>query len=89
MSHQCEISHRLALLAVTKAIRPRVASNIRDLSRRRGVSLNKLADFAGVSRRQLYAFLGGEVDVTLGWLERIAEVLQVDVLDLATPDDDS
>lgn len=41
-----------------------------------------------MSQRQLYAFLAGDVDVTLGWLEHIAEALEVDVLDLTLPSKD-
>ncbi len=51
------------------------------------MSLNRLADFAGVSRRQLFNFLAGEHDVTLGWLDRVAAALDVDVHDLTTPVD--
>lgn len=65
-----------------------MAANIRSIARRRGLSLNHLADFAGVSQRQLYAFLAGDVDVTLGWLECVASALEVDVLDLTIPTED-
>ena len=41
-----------------------------------------LADFAGASRAHLFAFLKGERDITLGWLEKIAGVLEVDPADL-------
>lgn len=49
------------------------------------MSLNKLADFAGVSRAQLYNFLSGKNDVTLGWLDSVAEALDIDVLELVVP----
>lgn len=46
------------------------------------MSLDSLADFAAVSRRQLYSFLGGEKDATVGWLEKIADALEVQLIDL-------
>ena len=49
------------------------------------MSLDSLADFAGVSRRQLYNFLSGEHDITLGWLAKVAQALQIDPVVLMTP----
>lgn len=68
-------------------VRRRVAENIREHATRRGLSLNKLADFAGVSQRQLYSFLAGDNDVTLEWVQKVAEALGVDLHDLTTPHD--
>ena len=48
------------------------------------MSLDSLADFAGVSRRQLYNFLAGEHDITLGWLAKIAAALEVEPAALLT-----
>ena len=59
-----------------------IATNIRRLAADRGHALDALADFAGVSRRQLYSFLGGEKDVTIGWLEKVAAALDVKLIDL-------
>jgi transcriptional regulator with XRE-family HTH domain len=61
-----------------------LAANIRRLAESRGVSLNKLADFAGVGRRHLFAVLAGEHDPALGWCDRIAAALEVDLLELLT-----
>lgn len=71
-------------------VRRRVAANVRAHARRKDVHLTKLADFAGVSRAQLFNFLSGKHDATLGWLDKIAAALEIDVHDLTTPvDDDS
>jgi transcriptional regulator with XRE-family HTH domain len=66
-------------------IHARIRANIQALARRRGRSLNQVADFAGVSRSQLHNFLRGRSDVTIGWLEQVADSLDVDVLDLTVP----
>lgn len=66
----------------TVTARETIAGNIRSLAEQRGMSLDALADFAGVSRRQLYSFLSGEKDATIGWLEKIASALDVDLGDL-------
>jgi transcriptional regulator with XRE-family HTH domain len=55
-----------------------VAENVRSLAKQKGMTLDGLADFAGVSRRQLYNLLAGKHDVTLGWLEKVAEALDVE-----------
>ncbi len=66
------------------AARHIIAVNIRAYASDKALSLDALADFAGVSRRQLYSFLAGEKDVTIGWLEKIAAVLDVELVDLLT-----
>ncbi len=60
--------------------RETIAANIRFYAEKRGMSLEAVADFAAVSRRQL--FLGGEKDATVGWLEKVAEALGVELIDL-------
>jgi transcriptional regulator with XRE-family HTH domain len=65
-----------------------IAKNIRDLARLRGLSLDAVADFAGVSRRQLYHLLAGQHDVTVGWLTKIAHALDVQPWELLRPSGD-
>ena len=62
-----------------------VAANIRFYAAEKPMSLDSVADFAGVSRRQLYNFLSGEHDITLGWLDKIARALEVEPATLLTP----
>ena len=59
-----------------------MADNIRQIAARKQMALTGLADFAGVSRSHLFAFLKGERDMTLGRLEKIAGALEVDAEDL-------
>lgn len=66
-----------------------LAKNVRAAIARKGVSIDTVADLAGVSRRQLYSVLSGEYDVTVGWLEKLAEVLDAEVWRLLQPDDES
>ena len=42
------------------------------------MAISAVADFAGVSRAQMFAFLQGNKDITLGWLEKVAGALGVD-----------
>jgi len=60
----------------------RIAATIRDRADRQEVSLNKLADFAGISRRHLSRILSGEQSPTLATLEKIAKALDVKLRDL-------
>ena len=52
------------------------------MAKERGISLNRLADFAGVSQAQMYNVLAGRKSPTLKWLDKIAAVLEVSVADL-------
>ena len=63
-----------------------LARNLRASIARKGVAIDTVADLAGVSRRQLYSVLSGENDVTVGWLERLAAVLDSEVWLLLRPD---
>ncbi len=66
----------------SNALHRHIASRIRTLAEKRGVSLNKLADFAGVSRRQLGRILKCEVSPSVATLEKIAGALEVELRDL-------
>lgn len=64
------------------ALHRRIAASIRERARRQEVSLNKLADFAGISRRHLTRVLVGEQSPTLATLEKIAKALDVKLREL-------
>ena len=66
-------------------LRTVVARNIRGLAEARGTPLNSLADFAGVSRAQLYSVLAGEAAPTTDWLAKIALVLEIEPWKLLAP----
>lgn len=59
-----------------------LAEAIRRLVRRRKLSLNKLADFAGISRSHLARILKCESSPSLAVVAKIAEALDVDVAEL-------
>ncbi|MBI5495523.1 MAG: helix-turn-helix transcriptional regulator [Deltaproteobacteria bacterium] len=74
------------MLAVeASALRRVVADNIRLCARRRRVSLNALADFAGVSRAQLYDVLAGRKAASTDWLGKIAAALDLEAWELLKP----
>ena len=66
-------------------LRRLVAGNIRRFAREKNVPINSLADFAGVSRTQLYDFLAGRKGISLDWLEKIALALEVEPWRLLAP----
>lgn len=66
-------------------LRALVAKNIRVAARTKGVALNALADFAAVSRSQLFAILASETSPTLDWMAKIATALDVEPWQLLAP----
>lgn len=61
----------------SEEIRALVAHNIRRLAEARGISLNHVADFAGIARGSFYRCLGGEEAMTIDRLAKIATALEV------------
>jgi transcriptional regulator with XRE-family HTH domain len=70
---------------VPSALHRRIAASIREQTQRQNLSFNKLADFAGISRRQLSRVLSCEQSPTIATLEKIAAALDVGVRDLLPP----
>jgi transcriptional regulator with XRE-family HTH domain len=70
---------------VPSALHRRIAASIREHAQRQKISLNKLADFAGISRRHLSRVLSSEQSPTVATLEKIAAALDVGVRDLLPP----
>jgi DNA-binding phage protein len=66
-------------------LRAVVAENIRRAAAERGSALDALADFAGVSRAQVYAVLAATTSPTLDWLAKVATALDVEVWRLLAP----
>lgn len=68
------------------ALRAVVAENIRAATRRKkGMTINSLADFATVSRAQLFNVLAGTSSPTTDWLAKVATALEVEPWQLLTP----
>jgi lambda repressor-like predicted transcriptional regulator len=67
------------------ALRALVAKNVRAAAKGRGVALTALADFAAVSRSQLFAVLALETSPTLDWIAKVATALDVEPWQLLAP----
>ncbi|PRP97670.1 hypothetical protein ENSA5_31770 [Enhygromyxa salina] len=59
-----------------------LTENLRRLTEAKKVPLTVLADRAGIDRRELFAAMAGEYDPDLDWLNKLADVLEVDVGEL-------
>ena len=57
-------------------------ARVRDMAKKRQLSLVKLADFAGLSNAHLGRLLGAKQSATLDTLLKIADALDVQVKDL-------
>lgn len=55
-----------------------LAANIRRGIKSENLGVNKLADFAGVSRSQLYDVLGSKKGASVDWVDKIAVVLGIE-----------
>ena len=53
-----------------------------ELAKKKGYSVNRLADFSGISRGHLSNVLRGQMSPTLRTLDRIADALDVKAKDL-------
>ena len=73
---------RLEFNANMSELHARLAANIRELARLKGYSLERLADFAGMSGGYLYEIANLKKSPSIRTLEKIATVLEVDVADL-------
>ena len=66
-------------------IRARVATRIRELAARRKLSLNRLADRAGLTHSLFYAVLAGERAATTDTLTKLAVALGVEPMEFLRP----
>lgn len=64
-----------------------MALNLRRAVEKQGIGVNKLADFAGVSRSQLYDVLGSKKGASVDWIDKVAEVLQMEPWQLLKHDE--
>lgn len=68
-----------------REVRALVAKNIRAAATARGVTLTALADFATVSRAQMFNVLRGTTAPTIDWIAKVAEALDVEPWHLLAP----
>jgi|GEM_PF-3063469 len=76
-----ELRHRkneLIVAACARVSSTQSSRNIRQQAKRRRVPLNALADFAQVSRSQLYYVLARSAATSTDWLEGITKVLDIE-----------
>ena len=59
-------------------LRARIATRIREVAKRRKITLSQLSTDSGVSTAHLWAVLGGESAATSDVLAKLARVLRVD-----------
>ena len=59
---------------------------LRQLADEKGWSLNRLADFAGISRGSMSTLMGPKGNPTLRTMEKIAKALEVEAPDLLRRD---
>lgn len=59
-------------------LRERVAARIREIAKRKGITLAALADRAGVSEGGLHLALSGKSGPTINFLAKVAAALDVD-----------
>ena len=64
-----------------------VAHNLRRLRRRSGLSQAALAEASGISRRMIVNLEGGETNISLSSLDRLAEALDASFVDLVSDPD--
>ena len=68
-----------------RELRALVARNVRAIAKRKRVALTALADFAGVSRSQVFAVLKSATSPTLDWIAKVATALDVEPWQLLAP----
>ena len=68
-----------------RELRTLVARNVRSAAKRKGVALTALADFAGVSRSQVFSVLKYATSPTLDWIAKVASALDVEPWQLLAP----
>jgi transcriptional regulator with XRE-family HTH domain len=67
------------------ALHRHLSTRVREIAGRKKVSLNRLADLAGISRSHLARILRGESSPSLAVIGRIADALEVGVRELLPP----
>lgn len=68
-----------------RELRNLLAKNIRLAAKRKRVALTALADFAGVSRSQVFAVLKSTTSQTLDWVAKVATALDLEPWQLLAP----
>lgn len=72
-----------------REVRRILARNLRAYARARGLTFNRVADFAAVSRSQIFAVLARKTSPTVTWLVRVSKVLKCEPWELLAPQSSS
>jgi lambda repressor-like predicted transcriptional regulator len=67
------------------ALRSLLAMNLRAAAEKKGVTLTALADFAAVSRAQVFNVVACRTSPTLDWLSKVATALDMEPWQLLAP----
>jgi transcriptional regulator with XRE-family HTH domain len=68
-----------------KPLAERLRRNLLSLAHKKGLTIEKLALEAELSKSHLSLIISGHSSISLAALERLAEVLEVDVVDVLAP----
>jgi lambda repressor-like predicted transcriptional regulator len=63
----------------------RAERDLAALAKRKRLAINALADFAGVSRSQLYDVLATRKGASIDWLAKVATALEIQPWELLAP----
>lgn len=85
MRKKAQMSNILPTSSERPSVLVHVADNVKTLRRNGGFSQDALATASGVSRRMLVGIEGGDTNVSLATLDRIAAALGVTFADLVRP----
>lgn len=89
MTHACKLSKRESLRTVIDMtedeLQTRVIANIRTLRKKRGLSQERLADKADISRQMMNDIEGRRRWLTKGTIVKLANALEVDVYEFFIP----
>ena len=67
-------------------LQERFGCNLRTFRKHQGLSQDQLARLSGIAQRTISKIESGQVNLTLGTMQRLANVIQHDVLHLLSPD---
>lgn len=76
-------------VASPREVLSHVATNVRRIRQERGLSQARLAELSGISRRMIVSIEGGEANVSLSTLDRIAAALDTRFSEVIRPADAS
>jgi transcriptional regulator with XRE-family HTH domain len=77
-------AHRVARKNPVRKLERILIGRIKELTSEQSMPMSHLAGRAGIARSSLWAVMNGHTSPTLDWVQRIAEVLEVEPIELLT-----